>query len=148
MLSEAQVIERPAQPYVALKEHVTMATIGTVLPGLHGRVSAWLGERGSTPAGAPFWKYNVIDTARFLEVEVGVPSGRYATLRYTGHPGGLIHATEFLLEWAEEHDLTWDVAQTPDGDRWASRLEICETDPAAEPDMSKWVTQLSFRLAN
>jgi effector-binding domain-containing protein len=100
---------------------------------------------------------------RDMEVEVGVPvetvpdsdgqvlagvlpPGRYGALRYTGHPDGLFGATASLVEWAEEHHLTWDVRQTPDGDRWAARLEIYETDPAEEPDMSKWTTQLAFRL--
>jgi hypothetical protein len=55
MLGEAQVIERTAQPYVAIRAQVTMPTLGTVLPGLHPRVFAWLGERGIPPAGAPFW---------------------------------------------------------------------------------------------
>ncbi len=57
-------------------------------------------------------------------------------------------ATASLLKWAEEQDLTWDVRQAPDGDRWAARLEIYETDPAEEPDMTKWETQLAFRLAD
>jgi effector-binding domain-containing protein len=163
MLSEAQVIERPAQPYVAIKAQVTMETIGKALPELHPRVFAWLGERGIAPTGPPFWKYNVIDMDRGLEVEVGVPvatvvdgdsqvlagvlaPGRYATLRYTGHPEGLFGATTSLLKWAEEQYLTWDVTQTPAGDRWAARLEIYETDPVTEPDMTKWTTQLAFRL--
>ena len=165
MLSEAQVIERSAQPYVAIKSQVTMQTLGAVLPGLHPHVFAWLGQRGIAPAGAPFWKYNVIDMDRNLEAEVGVPvaaavsgddqvlagvlaPGRYATLRYTGHPDGLLGATASLLKWAEEQNLTWDMRQTPDGERWGSRLEIYETDPAEQPDMSKWTTQLAFRLAN
>lgn len=165
MLSEAQVIERPAQPYVAIKAQVTMQTLGTVLPELHPRVFVWLGERRIPPAGAPFWKYNVVDMGRGLEVEVGVPvaavvdgdgqvladvlaPGRYAALRYTGHPDGLLGATAYLLKWAEEQNLTWDVRQTPDGERWAARLEIYETDPAAQPDMSKWTTQLAFRLSS
>jgi effector-binding domain-containing protein len=163
MLSEAQVIERPAQPYVAIKAQVTMETIGKALPELHPRVFAWLGERGIAPAGPPFWKYNVIDMDRGLEVEVGAPvatvvdgdgqvlagvlaPGRYATLRYTGHPDGLFGATASLLKWAEEQNLTWDVTQTPAGERWAARLEIYETDPATEPDMTRWTTQLAFRL--
>src|ERR1700750_674540 len=151
MLSEAQVIERSVQPYVAIKSQVTMQTLGAVLPGLHSRVFAWLGQRGISPAGAPFWKYNVIDMDRSLEVEVGVPvaasgpgddqvlasvpaPGRYATLRYTGHPDGLLGATASLLKWAEEQNLTWDVRSTPDGERGGSRLEIYETGPAEEPD--------------
>jgi len=73
LIEEPHIIERPAQPYVAIKAQVTMQTIGTVLPELHPRVFAWLGERGIPPAGPPFWKYNVIDMDRGLEVEVGVP---------------------------------------------------------------------------
>ena len=33
-------------------------------------------------------------------------------------------------------------------ERWGSRLEIYLTDPAQEPDLSKWVTQLAIRLAD
>jgi len=163
MLSEAHVIERTAQPYVAIKARVSMQTIGTILPELHPQVFAWLRERDIPPAGAPFWKYNLIDMSREMEVEVGVPvaavadgddrvlagvlpPGRYATLRYTGHPDGLFDATVSLLKWAKEQDLTWDVRQTPDGEKWTSRLEIYETDPVVEPDLSKWVTHLAFRL--
>ena len=163
MISEVEVIERTAQPYVGIKARVTMQTIGTVLPVLHPRVFAWLGERGIAPVGPPFWKYDVIDMERALEVEVGAPvamvvdgdgqvlagvlaPGRYATLRYTGHPDGLVGPTAFLLKWAEEQNLTWDVTQTPEGERWGARLEIYETDPATEPDLNKWTTQLAFRL--
>jgi effector-binding domain-containing protein len=164
MLGEAQVIERAAQPYVAIRAQVTMQALGTVLPEMHPRVFAWLGERGIPPAGAPFWKYNAIDMDRGLEVEVGVPvaaladgddqvlagvlpPGRYASVRYTGHPDGLLDATASLLKWAQERNLAWDARPAPEGERWGARLEIYETDPAVEPDMSKWTTQLAFRLA-
>src|ERR1700756_498316 len=73
MISEVEVIERTAQPYVGIKAHVTMQTIGTVLPVLHPRVFAWVGERGIAPVGPPFWKYDVIDMERALVVEVGAP---------------------------------------------------------------------------
>jgi hypothetical protein len=33
------------------------------------------------------------------------------------------------------------------GERWGGRLEIYLTDPSQEPDMSRWQTQLAFRLA-
>jgi hypothetical protein len=102
---------------------------------------------------------------RGLEVEVGVPlparvdgadrilsgllpAGRYAALRCTGHPQGLLDATAFLLEWGRQQHLTWDLSHGPDGERWGARLEIYETDPAAEPDMTKWTTQLAFRLSD
>jgi effector-binding domain-containing protein len=165
MLTPAVVAERQAQPYVSIRERVTMQDIGSVLPPLTPQVFAWLGERGIQPAGLPFWKYDVIDMDRFLEVEVGVPvavpvdgggrvlpgvlpAGRYATLRHIGHPAELYDATVALLEWAGQEGLTWDMTKTENGEAWAARLEIYETNPADEPDMTKWVTQLAFRLAD
>jgi effector-binding domain-containing protein len=127
-------------------------------------VFGWLDGHGLAPAGPPFFKYNVIDMARELEMEAGVPvataisgddqvvagvlpAGRYATLTHMGHPSELMAATKALLDWAAEQDLTWDVTPSEDGDRWACRLENYLTDPSQEPDMSKWVTQLAFKLA-
>jgi len=158
------VAERPAQPYVAIRAQVTMQTMDDILPPLQPQVFAWLRGRDIPAAGPPFWKYNVIDMDRLLEVEVGVPvtapvdgddrvlagvlpAGRYATLRYTGHPDGLIGVIASLREWARQEGLTWDMTNTRDGERWAARLEIYETDPADEPDMTKWTTQLAFRLS-
>jgi hypothetical protein len=80
MLAEPKVVQRPDQPYVAIKAFVTMETLGAVVPPLNREVFGWLAERGAVASGAPFRKYNVID-------------------------------------------------------------------PAAEPDMDKWVTELAFRLA-
>jgi effector-binding domain-containing protein len=157
------VAERSAQPYVAIRAQVTMRTLPEVLPGLTPRVFAWLGKRGLPPAGAPFWKYNVIDMDGLLEVEVGVPvgepvegedevvagvlpAGRYAVARYTGNPANLITVTAALREWADREGLAWDVTDTPEGERWGARLEIYETDPALEPDMNNWTTELAFRL--
>jgi effector-binding domain-containing protein len=165
MLTEPEVIQRAARPYVAMRADVTMQTLGTVLPPLHGRVFEWLGQQRTEPAGPAFWKYNVIDMDRSLEVEVGVPvaaevggdeqvlagilpAGRYASLRYTGHPDGLVGATGFLLEWARQRHLTWDLSHGPDGEHWGARLEIYETDPIVHPDMSLWTTQLAFRLSD
>ena len=157
------VAERPAQPYVAIREQVTMQTMDDALLPLQPQVFAWLHERDIPAAGPPFWKFNVIDMMRLLEVEAAVPiataavgddrvlagvlaAGRYATVRYTGHPDGIINAVADLREWAEKEGLTWDMTLAPDGEHWGARLEIHETDPAVEPDMTKWTTQLAFRL--
>jgi effector-binding domain-containing protein len=159
------VAQRPAQPYVAIRAQVTMPTMDTILVPLGPRVFAWLRERDLPAAGPPFWKYNVIDMDRLLEVEVGVPvtapvagdgqvlagvlpAGRYATARFTGHPDEVVGAIASLREWAQRECLAWDMTDSPEGERWAARLEIYETDPAVEPDMTKWTTQLAFRLAD
>jgi effector-binding domain-containing protein len=165
MPAAPEVVDWPDRPYVAIPAHVTMATIGTVVPPLNGEVFRWLAERGAGAAGPPFWKYNVIDMDRELEIEAGVtvpqplagdgrvvagtlPAGRYATLTYVGHPSELAGATQALLDWAAGQGLAWDMSPGEGGERWASRLEIYLTDPSQEPDMSKWVTQLAFRLAD
>jgi effector-binding domain-containing protein len=163
-MSVPEIVTRAEQPYVAIRGHVAMAEIGA-FAGRTGEVFGWLGARGLAPAGPPFLKYNVIDMARQLELETGVPvtapaadegevisgvlpAGRYATVTHVGHPSELMGVTKALLDWAAGQGLTWDMSPDVDGDRWGSRLEIWLTDPAEEPDMSKWVTQLAFRLAD
>jgi effector-binding domain-containing protein len=127
MLTEPEVITRDAQPYVAIRAVIDMERAMEVEVG--APVAAAVTGDGQVLAGV-------------------LPAGRYATLRYTGHPDGLFGATVALLDWAKQQNLTWDVSQTEDGDRWGARLEIYETDPAVEPDMTKWTTQLAFRLAD
>ena len=163
MSSAPEIVTRAEQPYVAVRARVTMAEIAAFARRL-GEVFGWLDGHGLAPAGPPFFKYNVIDMARELEMEAGVPvaaavtgddrvvagvlpAGRYATLTHVGHPSELMAATKALLDWAAEQGLTWDVTPSADGDLWACRLENYLTDPSQEPDMSKWVTQLAFKLA-
>ena len=164
MSDAAEIVTRAEQPYVAIRGHVSMAEIGAFAVRTP-EVFAWLGARGVAPAGPPFLKYNVIDMMRQLEIDNGVPvaapvdgdgdviagvvpAGRYATLTHVGHPSELAGTTKALLDWAAGQGLTWDMSPGETGERWGSRLEIYFTDPREEPDMSKWVTQLAFRLAD
>ena len=155
------VEERAEQPYVAVPAIVTMETLAATLPPLLPEVFAWLAAHGRTPAGPPFWRYDVIDMDGDLEMEIGVPvaepvevdggrvvagvlpAGRYATTIHVGHPSGLYQATADLLAWAEREGHAWDA----DGKRWGCRLEEYLSDPAEVPDMNEWRTRLAFRLA-
>ena len=130
MSAAPQIVTRTEQPYVAIRARVTMSE----LPGLAdrlGEVFGWLGAHQIAPAGAPFFRYDVIDMARELEVEAGVPvavavagdgpvspgvlpAGRYATLTHVGPYGELAAATSTLLDWAAGQGLTWDMQ--PAGD--------------------------------
>jgi effector-binding domain-containing protein len=164
MSAAPEIVTRTEQPYVAIRARLAMSEI-PALGARFGEVFGWLGTRGLAPAGPPFFRYNVIDMARELEMEAGVPvaaaedgddhmvsgvlpAGRYATLTYVGHPSELVGVTKTLLDWAAGQGLTWDVSPGPDGDRWGCRLEFHLTDPAQETDMTKWVTQLEFRLSD
>jgi effector-binding domain-containing protein len=164
MSAAPEIVTRAEQPYVAIRGRVSMAEIGAFAVRTP-EVFAWLGAHGTPPAGPPFMRYNVIDMTRELEIDNGVPvaapvegdaeviagvlpAGRYATLTHVGHPSELMAATKALLDWAAAQGLTWDMSPSADGERWGSRLEIYLSDPREEPDMSKWVTQLAFRLAD
>src|SRR2546429_9939364 len=92
MSSAPEIVTRPEQPYVAIRTQVTMEDLGMVVPPLNQEVFAWLGKRGTPPAGAPFWKYNVIDMAGELPLEAGPPGpaapGGAARGGARGLPGG------------------------------------------------------------
>jgi hypothetical protein len=141
-----------------------MQELGQVAPPLNGEVFSWLADQGAQPSGPPFWKYNVIDVERSLEIEAGVgieqslpgdgrvlartlPGGSYATLLHTGHPDQLIDATAALLDWANTQRLSWDRHVGDEGEQLGALLEFYLTDPDDEPDMNKWETESAFRLA-
>lgn len=165
MSAAPQITTRAEQPYVAIRARVAIDGLAG-LGARFGEVFGWLGARGLTAAGPPFFKYDVIDMMRELQVEAGVPveaavqagdgpvvsgvlpAGRYATVTHAGHPDELPGVTKALLDWAARQGLTWDMSPGEDGDHWGCRLEFYLTDPALEPDMSRWVTQLAFRLAD
>jgi effector-binding domain-containing protein len=165
MALEPQLVERDEQPYVAVVSTVTMQELGKVLPPLMPVMFDWVADAGLEQTGPPFWKYNVIDMAASLEVEVGVPvdrrvegddrvhggvlpRGRYVLAHHVGHPDSLEQATGDLLAWAEARQLTWDVAEVEGEERWAARLEEYLNGPDDQPDMNKWETNLVFKLAD
>jgi effector-binding domain-containing protein len=164
MRAAPQIVTRDQQPYVAIRQRVTMSELAG-LAACFAELFAWLESRRMTPAGPPFFRYIIIDMNQELEVDVGVlvatavdgdgrvvprmlPAGRYATLFHVGPPSELANATSTLLDWGAGLGLTWDMSQRDGAECWGSRLEIYLTDPTREPDMSKWETHLAFRLAD
>jgi effector-binding domain-containing protein len=159
-----EITQRVAVPYAGISQWVTMAHLGSMadrIPEIFG----WLGTHGIAPAGPPFFRYKVIDMDRQLLVEVGIPvgsavqddgdirpgtlpAGQFAVMTHTGPPATLMAATAALLEWAEARGLAWDVVETDAGEKWGCRVESYLTDPAQQPDTSKWQTELAFRLAD
>lgn len=164
MQTAPEIVERSEQPYAAVRAKLPMAQLGN-FAARFGEVFGWLGAHGLAPAGPPFFRYLVIDMAAQLEVEAGVPiattvgpdgdivtgvlpAGRYASLVHLGHPQELVEANRALLEWGASQGLEWDASPGDNGDRWGCRLEVYLTDPNQEPDMTKWQTQVAFRLAD
>ena len=164
VITDIGVRSRPPQPYAAAAAALPMAELASTLPALHGQVLTRLGELGVPFAGAPFWKYDIVNMAATMRVEVGVavgadppagsdlvtgvlPGGDYAVATFVGHPAGLEAATGELLAWAHEQSLRWAVHDEADGQHWECRLEEYLTDPALEPDPTTWETRLAVKLA-
>ena len=164
MITSPEIVERSEQPYVAVKSVVSMKEIGVVAGQFLGEIFGWAAGHGVVPAGAPFLKYNVIDMELGLEIEFGIPTanlatgddrvtagmlpaGRYASLVYRGSYEQLVDANAALLDWIKEQGLKVDATKSPQGDRFAGRLEIYLTDPAVEKDPQKWETEVAMKLA-
>lgn len=163
MLSEPRLETRTAQPYVAIRRQVPLHEIGPVLPPLHGVVMKWLQAKGITPAGAPFFRYRMMDMENDqFDVEVGwplaapvtsegeiiadqLPAGRYGVILNTGPFHDLAGAHYALLDWGKTNGVPWQTAD--EGRTWGVRIEYYLTDPAEEPDPQKWETEIAFLAA-
>ena len=163
--SEPKLEHRSGQPYVAIPIRVPMKEWGktTVLvPEIFG----WLEQKGIEPAGTPFYRYLVIgdmdmdgDAPFHLEVGVpvaravcgdgrvvagAIPGGSYVTLVHHGHPDRLVESCALLESWAAEQGLAWKNRREGADEVWGGRFEFYLTDPAVEPDLEKWSTEIAY----
>ncbi|HKP58485.1 MAG TPA: GyrI-like domain-containing protein [Polyangiales bacterium] len=162
-MATAKIIERPVQAYASISAELTIAELSRAIDGKFPALFAWLGERRIEPRGAPFIRYNRIDMAKTLDVEFGVPvardiepagevhaatlpAGRYAVLVHEGSYDGLRTANAALLDWAKQQRIDLDETPTPEGDRFACRLETYLTDPRREPNPAKWQTEVAIKV--
>ena len=171
---EVQIQRREAQSYAAIPMQVTMDTLGGAVDQAFPELFGWLARHAIAPAGPPFIRYLVIDMAAGLQIEMGVPvatatddagrdgdgdsddggritpavlpAGRYAVLRHTGPYDGLVASNAALQRWAEEHGITFDSWDTAQGTAWRARAEHYLTNPAAEPDPSKWEVDVAYLI--
>ncbi len=139
-----------AQPILGIRTPAKMSEIGEVLGSLFGEVYAHIKETGQEPAGMPLSIYHAMD-GDTIDLECGMPvgsqlkgSGRIkagnlpaatvATVTHQGPYEGLPKTWEALVEWIGSQGLQ------PAGAPW----EVYVTDPGAEPDQSKWRTDIFF----
>ena len=169
---EVQIQRREAQSYAAIPMQVTMESLAGAVDQAFPELFGWLARHAIAPAGPPFIRYLVIDMAAGLQIEMGVPvataiddggsdsdssdggritpgvlpAGRYVVLRHTGPYDGLIASNAALQRWAEEQGITFDSWDTPEGTAWRARAEHYLTNPAAEPDPSKWEVDVAYLI--
>jgi effector-binding domain-containing protein len=163
MLTLPKTETRPAQPYVYVPFTVTMQQMQQPADEGFPLIFAHLEKHGLKPVGHAFYNYKRIDMEQTLDVEAGIaveafgpeegrvknatlPGGQFIGVTWTGHPDELITVTGMLIGWVNLTQQRFDMEPRPDGDRFACRLELYESDPVDEPDMNKWVTTLAFKL--
>jgi effector-binding domain-containing protein len=161
MLTLPTIVERAAQPYVAIRRRVTIpfdAVIGATMDAMFGAVK----EQALQPVGPAFFKYNIVNMPD-LEIDFGVPvagvtavsgpliggtlpAGRYAQTTYWGHYDNLMDVNAILIGWAREKGLVWDATTGSDGDHFVSRFEMYPNSPEEEPDPNKWETTVAIKI--
>ncbi len=139
-----------AQPIVGIRTTVAMSEIGRVLGSLFGEVHGHIRQNGQQPAGPPLAIYysppgDTVDLECAIPVAsplVGggrvtagaLPACRAATVTHVGSYETLPETWAALTAWMKSQDLA--AAGAP----WESYV----TDPGAEPDQSKWRTEIFF----
>jgi effector-binding domain-containing protein len=158
---EPKLVQRKEQNYVAIRTRVTMAGMPTVMPQLMPEVHAYLKAADVEPSGPEFIRFLLIDMAKELEIEVGLPvdkalpgndrvkpgvfpAGRYAVLTHTGHYKDLVAANAALQEWAKKKGIQWEMTMTPRGSLWGGRMEFYLTDPDKEPNPDRWKAEVWY----
>lgn len=164
MLTLPKITERTAQACIYVPFTVTMNEMQRPANEGFPQIFAFIEQHRLKPVGEAFYNYRRIDMSSTLDVEAGIavevagpdgaavrngilPAGRFVELSYTGHPDQLMTVTGMLIGWLRETGQKLDVDEKADGDHFACRLEIYESDPAEVPDMNDWVTTLAFKLA-
>lgn len=166
-MTEPEIQQRPAQPYLGIAGEITdgvPAFVDRAFPELFG----WLREHAVEPAGAPFIRFRELDPAgEPLEIDVGapvhdtpdadkrvragvLPAGRYLTLMHVGPyrsetAPDLAAARERLIGWAEQQGLVYSRA-TDRGSTLPCCLERYLVGPVEEPDFTKWETEFAYLI--
>lgn len=163
MMTLPETVERPEMPYAYVPFTVRMDQMKIPADEGFPKLFAYLARHGLTPRGPAFYNYRRIDMATTLDVEAGIaleaagpedgevktgtlPGGRFMSLDWHGHYDALEKVTGVMIGWARLTQQDFDMEQKPDGDHFACRLELYETDPSDVPDPRDWVTSLAFKL--
>ena len=150
MTLEFKTTEVAAQDYVGIRATTPKAEIGQVMGPLFGEVYGHIQQSGGTPAGMPFSIYHAME-GDTIELECGMPvvspmagtdrinasalpGGTVATVTHMGPYDDLPQTWAALVEWIGSQGLA------PAGAPWEGYV----TDPGAEPDQSKWRTDIFF----
>ncbi len=152
MKPEFGTTQLEAQPILGIRTTVAVAEIGQAMGPLFGEVHGYIQQNGKAAAGMPLAIYHsmpgpgdTVDLECAIPVAAPMPgagrikagelsAGTAATVTHMGPYTDLGHTWAALTEWMKSKGL--DGAAAP----W----EVYVTDPGAEPDQSRWRTDIFF----
>lgn len=163
MLTLPKTENRKPQAYIYVPFTVTMEQMQKPAKDGFPQLFAHIDKHGLTAVSPPFYNYRRIEMSSTLDVEAGIaveakspeegqvragtlPGGNFLGLTWIGHPDKLVTVTGMLIGWADHTKQPFDMEARPDGDHFACRLEIYESDPDEVPDLDEWMTTLAFKL--
>lgn len=167
MTLEISVQERPTTHYIGIPVTARFSEFGAP-DGPNDRIPQiyqWLADHDVAPRGGPLYIYRHVGRAEEpvdLVVAVPVaepvnptsgfvrgslPAGTYVVGCHGGAPDQIPESHAEAQEWAEAHGHRLGVLRDDSGTLWTGYAEHFLTDPAEEPDTSKWVTELLFKTA-
>ena len=150
MAHEFGTTELEARPVLGIRTTARMDEIAEVMGPLFGEVFGYLQRQGQAPAGMPLARYHSMEGGT-VDLECAIPVGSpvegagrvaaselpactAATVTHMGPYDRLGKTWEALTAWMQSEGLQ------PAGTPW----EVYVTDPGAEPDPSKWRTDIFF----
>lgn len=163
-LSVPQVIERDAEPYLAIRASGRMTHLPQFAPPLFPRLHEWMAAKGVTGKAGCF-RYLSFTKDGTVEMEVAttvdhpvdgegeivageLPAGRYAAATYSG-PYDRLHDAFLMLEgWLGGRGLTPDGSYEARGERPACQAEIYRVSPMDSQNPADWRTDLLLKLAD
>ena len=163
-MADPSIEHRAAQAYVGIRTRATLKEWSRV-NALVGDIFGWLEEHRVRPAGPPFYRYRTVGDERVpFDVEVGVPvdgapdaeppvragtipEASYVRMLHHGHPDRLEELHDAIRMWAAREGIRLKRAREGEQDVWAGLYEFYLTDPADEPDLNEWMTEVLYQVA-
>jgi effector-binding domain-containing protein len=160
-IPEPAIVERAAQPYVAVRRQVVIP-FGKDVTKAMKQLAREIKAQAIHGTGAAIFKYNIIRMPD-LEIDFGfevaapqatagdllsgtLPAGRYAEITFLGPYRHLYKVNGALIDWSRARGLAFDSTEAADGEHFVSRVETYPNGPDDEPDPNKLKTIVSIKL--
>ncbi len=160
-----KLVQRSAQRYAGIREHVDRDQLAEVVPRNLQELFAFLEQHQVQATGPPLIRYLVVDyNTGEVEVDIGapvasslpascrvksrqIPAGTFATVAHRGSYDTLVYTTANLLDWAKQKKVQWQVSETRNVTRWNGRVEHYLVGPPTELEPKKWQTEIAILVS-